>query len=258
MGDLVPTSCRASESHRRGRTDGHDQRKFVVGPHHVRRNIRHMNPYAEAFLASRNDIVQMLRTIPASEWNQVSPLTPEWTCKEVVAHLVGLGVDVAEGNLPPRDMNAWTASQVRRFGSLSPAELIERWETTATEATFNEAFAQMLFDQITHEFDLRYAFAIPGDTHSARVLLAADFLTQAMKDSYTLDYDLTHRAADIEGPAVVATPFEILRARSGRRSWNQIAAMDWNADLAEVKASFFGNGFFEPQPDDVEVAREAH
>jgi hypothetical protein len=66
--------------------------------------------------------------------------------------------------------------------------------------------------------------------------------------SFHLQFD-AHEYRSGDGTQLVeleTSRFELLRLRAGRRSWDEIAELQWRGDLDAVRDSFFGNGFFTP------------
>ncbi len=217
-----------------------------------------MDPYAAAFLESRRAIIELVDTCPEEEWLATSPLTPQWRVRDVLAHLVGVGEDIAAGRFPSGDMNAWTAAHVERGRDLSVHELAQMWSANTIADAFNEAFAQMLFDQITHEYDIRYALGRPGSTDTPGIRLSVRFAKNIVRGERPVVLWLdgeewrVRGTADEENPfTLTSSHFEFLRAATGRRSLQQIRAMDWSDDVTYVENLMFGSGFFSPAPFDV-------
>lgn len=211
-----------------------------------------MNSYAQAFVDSREAVCELVATVPAMEWERVSPLTPKWNVREVLAHLVGVSGDVSVHNLPTGDMNEWTRRQVESGAGLSIEELVTRWRELAIEEEVNQGFGVLLFDQVTHEYDIRHALGRPGPVHSSRVRLAAESSLEFLRSSTTLTFRFRldgefyqlgsgQRIVELE-----TSHFEFMRFRAGRRSWPEICALPWRGDLEAVRECLFGNGFFTP------------
>lgn len=217
-----------------------------------------MDPYAEAFVASRSAVATLARSLPEESWNANSPLTPNWRVRDVLAHLVGVSEDIMSGRFPGDDMEEWTADHVERARGDSVADLAARWKGTGIEAGFNEMFAQMLFDQISHEYDIRYALGVLGDHDTPGVRLTLTFAKRIMRGTractlFLDDEVYVARGSDESTDEITlrTTHFEYLRAVTGRRSEDQVFAMDWTGDVPYVRQQLFGNGFFTPSAFDV-------
>jgi hypothetical protein len=128
--------------------------------------------------------------------------------------------------------NAWTDRQVQRHKQDSVDDLLAVWETNAP--IFGKILpnipqpilSQFMFDQTTHEHDIRAALGKPGARESMAVAVAEGFL----RDSLSRNSDLAIvRLADHK-----LTGFEFLRSLSGRRSRNQISHNGFNIKTVET------------------------
>lgn len=211
-----------------------------------------MNPYAQAYISSRDAVCDLVATIPSDRWEFASPLTPAWKVREVLAHLVGVSSDIVAMNMPKGDMDEWTSRQVANGAHLSLEGLIELWYANKTEDVIDQNLAVMVYDQLSHEYDIRYALGSPGTSTSPGISLSCEFILATFSKSkdarFSFDLDGTVLEAGEGGERVSlkSSRFELMRARSGRRSWDEISEMDWTGDLEVVREAFFGNGFFKP------------
>lgn len=57
-------------------------------------------------------------------------------------------------NLLTGDVNDWSCAQIERRFDVSLAAIAETWASSGTKANMNDHFAQMVFDQISDEFDI--------------------------------------------------------------------------------------------------------
>jgi uncharacterized protein (TIGR03083 family) len=175
------------------------------------------------------------------------PACPEWTVREVVAHMVGACEDVLAGNLEGVASEAWTDAQVARHADDELTSLLGLWAEIGpqldevTPLFPKPSAAQFVFDATTHEHDLRAALDQPGARGSEGVRIGAAFLAGGLVRGGAADglpplrVETEDAVYEIgEGAAVVlrASPFELLRGLGGRRSMDQIAAMDWQGDPA--------------------------
>ena len=211
-----------------------------------------MNEYAKAFAASRDAVCEVVSSGPAPEWERTSPLTPLWKVREVLAHLVGVSRDVSARNLPRGDINEWAQRQVALGAGLSLDELVRRWRDFAIEDEIDESFQFLLFDQVTHEYDIRYALHEPGPESCDRVRVAAASVIEPFRPSTTLSFRLRldgvvyYVGSGDETIDLETSHFEFLRLRAGRRSWQEITELPWRGDLNGVRSYLFDNDVFEP------------
>jgi uncharacterized protein (TIGR03083 family) len=173
------------------------------------------------------------------------PACPGWTVHDVVAHLTGICADILAGNLEGVTTDAWTAAQVERRREASLADVLAEWAEVAppVEAMadgFGPAGHQWVTDGATHEHDVRGALGAPGARDSAAVEVGAAFVAGrflagvAERGLPALAFRVDDRRWVSEpGPAaatLTTTPFELIRATTGRRSVGQLRALDWDGD----------------------------
>ena len=200
-------------------------------------------------------------TSPDAEVDRLVPVTPAWRVRDVVAHVIGVGEDLLAENYPdfsdPKGMpaqaqqrEAWTEAQVQRRRDRSVASLVEEWESLGVEAALAAGpedtrypFLSRIgatFDLACHLHDVRHALGTPGDQDSpvTRVAfwMARSWLDLRLQSAQLGPLRLSAPGRDwdlggVEPVAVVAAPpFELFRAISGRRSGEQILAMQWTGD----------------------------
>ena len=175
------------------------------------------------------------------------PALPGWTVLQTYAHLAGVCADVVGGLAPPSD-DAVTARQVAERAGADLDALVAEWrrETPALLEVFaretRARYRLPALDVWHHENDVRGALGLAAQTQDADQL--AHFTVGGLARGWD---------ADLPGVRVVATDsgrewrlgeradlewradtFEIARAVTGRRSTEQIAAMDWSADPGPV------------------------
>jgi uncharacterized protein (TIGR03083 family) len=177
------------------------------------------------------------------------PACPQWSVREIVAHLAGAAADFVAGNFPGPDMplECWTAIQVAKREGRSLEELLAEWDGLAAILADRLAEGQapegpLINDIVTHEQDIRGAVAMPGgcDAPGYEYALArfvrflGDRIETAGLGALALHSDEWDRIAGPGEPAasVRAPAFEIGRALAGRRSWAQIATFTWEGDGA--------------------------
>ena len=194
------------------------------------------------------------------------PGSPEWSVKDVVAHVTGIAVDISKGSIPPElDIvralsdpeqaairDEMTARQVAARRDLSLVDILGEWREAMPallsmirgERPFPQpvpfADAVVVTDLGVHTQDVRGALGRPGDRDAAAVgvglaayAVALGFkLAAAGLPPLRLRYGDRERVAGEGEPraTVSADRFEIFRALAGRRSRDQILAMEWQGD----------------------------
>jgi len=219
-----------------------------------------MDTTTAAYANCRGRISDLLGDAEPHTAERTVPACPQWTVRDVVAHLAGVVDDALHGNLAGAATDAWTDAQVAKRADRSLRQILEEWNETGPrlEAVLAEAGgapAQMIFDVSTHEHDLRHELGAPGGRDADSTRIALDFIGQSWSASLvgrgfpSLRVNAgveTIEAGDAPEVTVATTPFEALRALSGRRSLDQIRRYDWDADPAPWLDSFTYGPFHPP------------
>ncbi len=218
-------------------------------------------PSPEAHVAAygqlRARIIEMTHGI---DRDHECPLTPEWSIGDTLAHLVGVNTDVIAGNLEGAPTPPWTAAQVDARRGRSTAELAAEWESNA------EAFdaillvvptivsGQVVFDTVTHEFDIAHALGAKAGQTSAELAIAAGWIAHAVKGrkadskpAVSIDFgarSVQWGTGEVE-TRVQITEFEFVRVSSGRRSAAQILAAGYPSVEAALAAEIFSPSSFD-------------
>jgi uncharacterized protein (TIGR03083 family) len=167
----------------------------------------------------------------------VVPATPNWTVRDVIAHLSGISEDAANGNMAGAPGDEWTAAQVTRHRGTSMADLLAMWQQYAPgmEAFFSApggaAMAAGVFDVHTHEADLRNALGLP-------LQIPADALAWAgegMRAGFAGVVD----AAGLPQVELPISDVEWFRGRLGRRTEAEVRAYPWPSDPDPYLEHFF-------------------
>ncbi len=205
----------------------------------------------EAYKETRERMTGLLRSLDEAAATTVVPACPDWTIQQLAAHAVGVSADILVGNTAEAGSDAWTEVQVSTREGRSLAELAAEWDEIGpkVEAALAGGLlpAQAVFDQVTHEHDLRGAIGQPGARDDEGVAIGLSFLETAWP-FVMASYQIPPIRIVTGGPDMVVgddpqvtlelTPFEALRALTGRRSLAQLAAYDWNTDPAPWYPAF--------------------
>jgi uncharacterized protein (TIGR03083 family) len=193
----------------------------------------HLRPDDEvvtAYTSLRSRVVDLVRAQPAAAVDLPVPHCPAWTVGDLLAHMVGVPEDILAGRLDGVGTDAWTQAQVDRHSGRSLDELADAWMATAP--AFDEVLpmiptpmnSQLVLDVTTHEHDLRHALGVPGARDDLAVTVALGFVL------HTADEASPGLAGQLLSSGI--DDFDLLRACSGRRSREQIAALGFDPDLA--------------------------
>lgn len=194
------------------------------------------------------------------------PACPGWTIRDVIGHLSGVCVDILAGNIEGVATPPWTAAQVAARKERSLEEILEEWSAAAPQVEeitpmFPRGSAeQWVTDITTHEQDVRGALNKPGARDAASMEVALGFLgkgfIRAAKQAGITGLHVRagerEWSTDNETKSITfeAQPFEFARALSGRRSLDQIRAMNWDGD-PEPYLKAFEWGPFQPAATDI-------
>jgi hypothetical protein len=94
-------------------------------------------------------VIALVTGLPADRAATTVPACPDWTVRDLLSHMVGLGADVVAGDEPDDHHAAWTARQVEA-GPVPPITFVgESWSwcsagdpaDAAVVGTFPTAFA---------------------------------------------------------------------------------------------------------------------
>ncbi|HEX7309013.1 maleylpyruvate isomerase family mycothiol-dependent enzyme [Lentzea sp.] len=189
--------------------------------------------------------------------------TPGWSVKDVVAHLAGGLRDFVDRRFDGVESGEWGERQVRDRRDNSLGDAFAEWDANRVlaEPLFDTPMGPVLVSEvIAHEHDLRAALGVPGGRDGAAVRAALtrplQQLDQRMRDNgvLALRVVLEHgeRVLGHGEPAgaVRTSSFELLRAIGGRRSVDQIRALDWDGDPDVWLSSLALFGRHRPEPFD--------
>ncbi len=218
----------------------------------------------EAYRATRERITALLRELPEAAAHTSVPACPAWDVQQLAAHVVGVSADILAGNITDAGSDPWTEAQVAARAGRTLGELADEWDETgpAVEAALVGGLlpAQAVFDQVTHEHDLRGAIQQPGAQDHEAVHVGLTFIEQAwpfVMASYDIPPlrivagEIKMVTAEDPDTTLELTPFEALRALTGRRSLRQVAAYPWGTD-PEPWLPAFTWGPFTPSPVDLD------
>jgi uncharacterized protein (TIGR03083 family) len=200
--------------------------------------------------------IEFARTLTADEWSTHVPCTPEWTARDVLSHVSGIPDDGFAGRTHGAATEPWTASQVERYAGFTVDELLTRWESQYQlfGTVINETGEQRPpFDCHSHEHDIRHAIGRPGHRDSAIVDDGVDVLLSGLSDVpveivVIFDDGTTVTAGQLgseERVKLSTTKFEIFRSRLGRRTPDQVRALDWSGahgSIDKVVSAWFEFG----------------
>jgi uncharacterized protein (TIGR03083 family) len=199
-----------------------------------------------AYRGCRERIIEVATDLDRDQLSLAVPACPDWTVTQLLAHLVGVAEDFAADNLEDAGSQEWTEAQVARRSRLTPAEIVEKWESLSRDLEpsldrIRPGIAAMLIsDAVTHEHDLRGAVDRPGARDSDALLIALERsvkrfgkrIKDARLPSVIVRCEDETWQAGVLAPAVElqGDRFELVRALQGRRTTREIASLRWAGD----------------------------
>jgi uncharacterized protein (TIGR03083 family) len=219
-----------------------------------------MGEVAEAYAGCRMRITGLTRGLDDRTATMMVPGCPQWSVHDVIAHLSGSVDDVLAGRLEGIATDAWTAAQVDARRDRAIDDMLDGWDEQAEpfENLLDPAGAtgrQGVLDIVTHEHDLRGALGQPGARESDAVRIGARFVAPGLVFSageHGVQLRVTTSDGWSTGPedatvTLEGTPFEMLRAITGRRGEEQLRELNWTGDYDELMPAFTW-GPFRPSP----------
>ncbi|GAA1900103.1 maleylpyruvate isomerase family mycothiol-dependent enzyme [Lapillicoccus jejuensis] len=194
------------------------------------------------------------------------PACPDWSGRDLLAHMVGLGADVLAGDEPDDHNPSWTQAQVDARAGRDGAALVDEWDDLAPRlADWMRAHGtRPLGDVVIHEQDLRGALGRPGGRDSGGFAAIRDRMTGRLATRWaehgggrTLglvadDDGWTWCSADVDpsGADVVlrASGFDLGRAVVARRTATQLRGWVVCGELGDGVQAFAVLGPLPEQP----------
>jgi uncharacterized protein (TIGR03083 family) len=202
--------------------------------------------FAATYREGRERMLELARDIDPDDATRPVPACPEWTVKDVYAHQAGVCADILGGRIDGVATDPWTARQVAERADRSLKEICAEWEQQGREfdvllGAIGEAMdPRLVIDQWTHEQDVRGALGRPGSRDLPVVGYAVGAVME-LRASSASDPDAPPiRLVTQSGEWALGTgeprvtlrtsDFELMRVTMGRRTREQMAALDWDGD----------------------------
>ena len=180
------------------------------------------------------------------------PACPGWTVHDVIGHLVGIIEDAVAGRLSGVPDEALTDQQVGRHRDDDLVALLDQWDVMGPffePVLTQRQIVAAVMDVWTHEQDVRSALGQPGARQDPFVSFASDRLLASLQEGGAVPVCFASNAPDnepedqpVDGCVLRVSRFEFIRARLGRRTGAQVAALEWSLDadaLSPVLDRFF-------------------
>ena len=188
---------------------------------------------AISYVALRARVIDLLRSTPESSGNILVPCTPEWTIRQLAAHLVGVPEDVLAGRMEGVTTDAWTHAQVERYGDLTLTELADLFESSAPKIDAiihnfpQPIISQFVMDAVTHEQDMRSALGVPGGRDSKAIEVGVGFFLNLFEANDPPLFDALLNTQ--------VSQWDVLRSVTGRRTVEQMNALGLDGEAIALQ-----------------------
>ncbi|GAA1466789.1 maleylpyruvate isomerase family mycothiol-dependent enzyme [Nocardiopsis exhalans] len=186
-------------------------------------------------------LLELAATLDREQLGTVVPACPDWTVQQVYAHLAGLAADVVNGDVTPPATDEVTDRQVAARAGHNIERVTAEWTRTGPDLVEllrtqkRRRYSLPALDVWHHENDIRGALGLTAQAEDADQL--AEFPLGGLAKGWPAGAPSVRVVATDTGQewnlgqdgrlTLRGTAFELARAVTGRRSVNQILAMDW-------------------------------
>lgn len=196
---------------------------------------------SEIYRAGRESVTRLVRGSSPVQLAMLVRGCPEWTVRDLVAHLTGVAADANAGRMAGAPGERWTQAQVMSRRHRSLGELLAEWEQEGTRLEQgldgSRAGTTLAGDAVIHDADLRETYALPSPlSEPAHWAVLETLVRLADRRFRAVGLPRLQVVADGdewllgEGPvagAVRADLYELYRGLAGRRSFDAMAGWDW-------------------------------
>ncbi len=188
------------------------------------------------------------------------PACPDWSGRDLLGHMVGLGADVLAGDEPADHDASWTRRQVEARRGRSTTALIAEWRALADDlvAWMHDHGSRPLNDVVIHEQDLRGSLRAPGAAATPELALVRDRMAERLGSSMAglPPLALVGRswswcsAGPVEDAAtrLDADDLDLFRALTSRRTAEQLRSWTTRGDVEAYLEAFAGLGPLPTEP----------
>ena len=208
----------------------------------------------EEWTRAHERVIALVGDLPAGRAATTTvPACPDWSVRDLLSHMVGLGADVVAGDEPDDHNEAWTQKQVAARRDRDVAALIEEWRAVAEplRAWMRAHGTRPLGDVVIHEQDLRGALGEPGGQDTPGLAAIRDVCAGRVATGLadvgapgpialvgTRWTWCSTGAVDDAAVEVRATDFDLARALMSRRSAHQLRARTVRGDVEPYLPAF--------------------
>ncbi len=201
---------------------------------------------AVEYAATRTRVREVLSDLTPEQEQVIVPACPDWTVRNLTAHLAGVAADLVARRNPTGDTQAWVDAQVEVRADTPVAELLDEFDAAGPgfEAIIRkrpQSFAGLLYDVVSHEHDAACALGRPADRTSEGVILSLDIMFDMVERDLAANGLGAVRCSDGTrtwevgegdvGLSIETDTYELFRLVGSRRSLRQMHAAGFVGDL---------------------------
>lgn len=205
---------------------------------------------ADTYHSIREELTQALRGASVAEALMLVPACPEWTVKDVVAHLSGLNVDLL-ANIRPLGSDEATSRQVDARSLMTLDEVLDEWASLADpiRAHFHEdpdIAVALTADLVTHAFDIEEllgqttvaAASATAQSAHRHIPLLQERVADALDIGLSVDLDdgTLWQAPETGSQSITVSTstHRFLRGVTGRLRREEVEAFSWSDDPSDI------------------------
>lgn len=180
------------------------------------------------------------------------PTCPGWTVKDLIAHNAGFITAFRSGDPKEAFGPDWGQREVDARKERSLQECLDEWSelTAGADDLFESSLAPVaVSDVLAHEHDIRTAIGRTGGQDDESIVpaveMALSFVEQKVGEEglpafRVVTDEIDRQIGEGEPAATLRTStFELFRAVQGRRTVEQVQALDWEGDPDPWMSVFF-------------------
>lgn len=206
----------------------------------------------EEWSRAQQRVIELVADLPPDRAELRVPACPDWTVRDLLSHMVGLGADVVAGDEPDDHNAEWTERQVEVRRDRDVAALVREWQAVAEPLrTWMRAnTTRPLNDVVIHEQDLRGALKVPGAQDTEALATQRERYTGRIEPRFAGlppialvgddGWTWVSGGGGVDDAAVVvaAPTFDLTRALSTRRSAAQLRGWTVRGDVEPYLDAF--------------------
>jgi uncharacterized protein (TIGR03083 family) len=199
---------------------------------------------------ARQELLALLRSLTPQQLATVVPATPDWAVRDVLAHVVGINHDLNRLTFGTRGDESWTAVHVETRRDHGIEDMAAEWDREAPQ--FEQGLRDLGYgvgshfvgDLLHHYCDVTHALQLPRPSDELRLAVALDFYLSFFEEQLdeekigsvevTVADEHWALGSGDQIAAVSAPRYEMFRSLGGRRSEEQIRALEWRGDVDAV------------------------